>query len=184
MYDSKQLAYKRVNSWYFIIPLSLCIISLAIAYGIGAYKNVVDLTPLEKEILILTLEREDEVVFYENDLIKLIKDLNLKFPEIVYAQAVLETGNFKSEVFLHNNNLFGMKVATIRPTTALGVNLNHAYYSDYKQSVYDYAFYQSYYLKDIKNQDDYLKYLGRSYAEDSLYVNKLKRIIQKNKNRF
>jgi len=30
----------------------------------------------------------------------------VKYPEIVFAQAQLETGNFTSAIFLENNNLF------------------------------------------------------------------------------
>lgn len=33
---------------------------------------------------------------------------NLKHKDIVYAQAILETGHFKSDICLKNNNLFGL----------------------------------------------------------------------------
>lgn len=34
--------------------------------------------------------------------------MEVKHPQIVYAQAVLETGHFKSDLCLNDNNLFGL----------------------------------------------------------------------------
>ena len=42
------------------------------------------------------------------------------YPDIVFAQAILETGEFTSEIFHLNRNLFGMKFPRIRKTTSLG----------------------------------------------------------------
>ena len=41
-------------------------------------------------------------------------------PEIVYRQAVVETGWFTSPVFRNLNNIFGMHYAYTRETTAIG----------------------------------------------------------------
>jgi hypothetical protein len=106
-----------------------------------------------------------------------IISLNLKFPHIVYAQAQLESGNFSSKLFKENNNLFGMKVARVRPTTNSGERLGHAYFQTWRESVVDYAFYQASYLKNITSEEQYLSYLSENYAEDPNYVNKLKNII-------
>lgn len=37
--------------------------------------------------------------------------------KIIVAQATLESGNFKSNVFEQDNNLFGMKLPSVRPKT-------------------------------------------------------------------
>jgi hypothetical protein len=58
--------------------------------------------------------------FTQDKLVGLLKDLNVKYPHIVLAQARLETGGYKSRIFKENNNLFGMRQATVRINTASG----------------------------------------------------------------
>lgn len=118
-------------------------------------------------------------VFSNEALLDYMKKLNMKFYKIVYAQAVLETGHFKSDSFKNGNNLFGMKVAKQRPTTAIGEYLGHAKYSSWKQSVMDYALYQSKYLSKIKSKEEYFSYLQKNYAEDPGYIKKIKSIMGK-----
>jgi len=101
-------------------------------------------------------------------------------PDIVYAQAMLESNNGRSKIFRESNNLFGMKLAKNRPTTAIDEQFGHAYYSTWKASVIDYALYQSAYLRGL-SKESYFKYLSQNYAEDVEYVNKLKAIINKTK---
>lgn len=125
--------------------------------------------------------KKPENEFSEDKLIELLKDLNVKYPHIVLAQAKLETGHFKSKIFNENNNLFGMKEARVRIHTAKGTKNNHAYYDNWVESVYDYAFYQSTYHSDKKNEKQYYKGLDKSYAESKNYSDALKRIIEREK---
>ena len=74
-----------------------------------------------------------------------------------------------------------MKVAKKRPTTNKGEENGHAYYETWQESVVDYAFYQAQYLNDIKTESDYFVYLKQNYAEDTNYVDRLKRIINEEK---
>ena len=115
-----------------------------------------------------------------------VRKLNFKFPYIVYAQALLETGEFKSKMFVENHNLFGMKEANKRINTARGTQNEHAYYNNWENSLIDYALYSATYLYSLDNEDDYLNYLGQYYAEDQQYVSKLKEVIvrEKLKERF
>jgi len=69
-----------------------------------------------------------------------------------------------------------MKQAKLRPSTALGENLNHAYYSKWQESVQDYAFWQVYMAKDIRNEDEYYQLLDQIYAEGDNYSQKLKQL--------
>lgn len=112
----------------------------------------------------------DEVKLY-------LKQINVKFPEIVYAQSVLETGNFTSSVCYENNNLYGMKISTKRPTTAIGSRNGYATYRTWQESVLDYALYQAYYFDNVKTVDEYLDSIG-NYAEDSTYIAKIKVIAK------
>lgn len=126
----------------------------------------------------------DSLTFSQDNLISKMKEINIKYPHIVLAQSQLETGNFTSKIFKHNHNLFGMKEAKARVKLALGTKSNHAYYNTWVESLYDYAFMYCRYLGKINNEEEYYNYLGRVYAEDPLYVNKLKKLAEKNKELF
>ena len=157
--------------------------ALAIVLLVGSCKESEKLSkvvedykkPTEKIVFVYKNGEE----FSQEKLKELIDKLNLKYPEIVYAQAVLESGHFKSKSFSVGNNLFGMKVASIRPTTNSGEYLKHAKYSSWEQSVYDYALYQSTFVFKIKSKKDYYQYLKNNYAGDPTYVEKLKSIVSK-----
>jgi flagellum-specific peptidoglycan hydrolase FlgJ len=72
-----------------------------------------------------------------------------------------------------------MKCATRRPTTNKGEQHNHAYFDTWKDCVIDYAFFSAQYLDDIKTEKEYFEYLSQNYAEDTTYISKLKKIIEK-----
>jgi uncharacterized FlgJ-related protein len=88
-----------------------------------------------------------ETDFNQEKLLGTLKGMNLKFYDIVYAQAIIETGHFTSNIFKNGNNLFGMKVARQRPTTAIGEYKGHAKYESWEESVMDYALFQAAYMK-------------------------------------
>jgi len=105
--------------------------------------------------------------------------LNVRHKDVVLAQIIVETGNLTSPIFKENNNLFGMKEAKSRPTTALGTQRNHAYYISWKESIVDYALWQSSFARGL-SKDEYISYLGQVYAEDSSYTKKIYKLIGKN----
>jgi len=115
--------------------------------------------------------------FSETKLIDLIDSLNFKYPEIVLAQAKLESGYFTSNIFKANNNLFGMKQAYSRVTLNKGNKNGHALYSKWEESVIDYALWYSTYASNCKTEDEFLNLLHKIYAEDNIYKNQLKKII-------
>lgn len=91
----------------------------------------------------------------------------LKHKDIVYAQAILETGHFKSDLCLNGNNLFGLYDSK-----------NHRYYTfdHWKDCVIAYKEMIQY---KYKNGDDYLNFLKEiGYAGDSEYICKLKKLIK------
>ena len=117
-------------------------------------------------------------LFSEDALIELIENCNLKYPHIVLAQAKLESANFTSKIFRQNNNMFGMRKARTRITSAQGESNTYAYYRDWHDCVYDYAMYQSSVMCNVTNENEYFTRLGARYAEDTTYVFKLKKIIK------
>lgn len=52
--------------------------------------------------------------------IQLIWLFNYEFSAMVIAQAKFESGNFQSNAFKQYNNMFGMQMPSVRPTTASG----------------------------------------------------------------
>jgi len=177
-YNKNTLTYKEHN----IIPYGIIVFILLIStffLGVkrGRMIKINNLTNYEKELIVLNID-DTLSDFSEKKLIILMKELNIKFPHIAIAQAKIESANYTSRIYRENNNLFGMKEANVRIHTAQGTQYNHAYYNTWRESVYDYAFYQSRYLSGIKTEEEYLRYLGKSYAESPDYINALKSKIK------
>ena len=169
--NNKELSFTKVPKLVIFLPMFLlAILSLSIGY---LYSS--DVIVLHKEG---TFFVEPKNAFSEDSLREYISELNIPFPEVVFAQAKLESGNFKGRIFLENHNLFGMKKPSIRSTTAKGEQYNHAYYDSWKESVLDYALWSCRYLSKVKTREQYLEYLANNYAEDSLYIHKLRSIIK------
>lgn len=93
----------------------------------------------------------------------------LEHKDIVYAQAVLETGHFKSKVCLKYNNLFGL------------YNSKEKRYCKFKHWTESVVAYLDYVQYRYKPPNDYYKFLSDiGYAEDPDYINKLKGIVSRN----
>ena len=86
-------------------------------------------------------------------------------PDIVVAQAILETGFFKSDLCLKRHNLFGL----FNSRTMDFYSFDH-----WAESVKAYRD-KVQYRYQTGNYYDWLEHIG--YAEDSLYVSKLKNIV-------
>jgi len=110
----------------------------------------------------------------ESILLDSLRSWNCYFPELVLKQMKLETGNFKSNIFLKTNNLMGMTYPMKRKTTAIGKfssgKYNYACYENWIESAKDYLIFQQTYFKpDYYHQ--FLRDVG--YAEDTSYTDKL-----------
>jgi uncharacterized FlgJ-related protein len=140
--------------------------------------DILSLPTFESDITVVNIN-DTLNDFSEEKLIELLLSLNVKFPHIVLAQAKLESGHYSSKIYKENHNLFGMKEAVVRIHTSKGTQFNHAYYSHWKESVYDYAFYQCRYLSTLHTEKEYYSYLSKSYAEANNYVEILKSMVIK-----
>ena len=179
-YDREKLMYSRVciQNWVlYLLSILLFIAIIGFIIGRGTAKEVIISDFKEAETVVFINEID---TFNQEKLVGMLKDLRVKFPYIVMAQSILETGYWKSDIFLENHNLFGMKQARRRITTAESTSRNHAYYNHWRESVYDYAFYQCRYLSQLNTEDEYFQYLGASYAEAERYVPMLKKVIKDN----
>lgn len=119
----------------------------------------------------------DDLPFTKENLMIVIKKYGIRFPDIVMAQAELETGHFTSRSFTRYNNLFGMKMAKSRLTVATGERYGHARYDHWTYSVMDYALFQSTFARKIRTRKGYMRYLGRNYASDERYIDKLTKLL-------
>lgn len=104
------------------------------------------------------LEDVNEEVLY-----KTLKHYKFPNPAIITAQAILESGNFKSKLCLENNNLFGL------------YNSNTLSYFKFDSWISCVFGYKTYILNRYKEGEDYYHFLDRiNYAEDPEYIKKLK----------
>lgn len=176
MYKSKteKLTYEKVNIRKYIgmIALSLIIVFLLSSF---IWKEVI-IIRAEKEVVFK--KRNDS--FSKERFFAEIDKYSFKYPDIIKAQAIVESGHFKSPVFLQNNNMFGMRQAVVRITLAKKTNLNHAYYNHWKECVIDRALYEARYLSKL-SREEYFSYLDQVYAEGDGYSKLLKEVIQKNR---
>jgi len=113
----------------------------------------------------------------ELNVYKQLVKVGIAYPDVVLAQAKIETANFTSKIFRENNNMFGMKLPERRRTTAVGENRNHAKYTSWIQSIIDYKLWQDQMIHRAPTKHAYLAYLKRNYAEDKNYIKKIKQII-------
>lgn len=110
----------------------------------------------------------------------------IKYADVVLAQAILESGHFKSKIAKHNNNLFGMRMPKKRETTAVGTRYGYARYLSWEDSVEDYKMWQDYLFKRHPNmtKDQFKRYLNKLYSTSSNYIGKINTIINKNKSKY
>lgn len=129
---------------------------------------------------------ENDQITYEK-LYEQIIQSGIKFPEVVFAQAILETGHFKSKLFQEANNLFGMKMPIKRETLAIGKKKGgYAVFDNWISSVNDYQLWQGYVLrnKTITTQKEYLILLDKIYSTNKKYVLSLKSIMLRSQHIF
>lgn len=150
----------RIIQYIFMIVFTSVFILLI--YGICTLKYSLP-QPIKKQ-----LEKNKSIIisdtFSENILMHELKLNQIKFPEIVYGQARLETGNFKSKYFKERNNLFGFRARN-----------GYMHFRDWRHCVVYYANWQK---KHYKSGDYYQFLIDINYAEDTSYIKKLKRCIR------
>lgn len=173
-YNKRFVGFVKVT-WPYKLIIGIGII--AIISIIAFFTISLDKQLIEKQV-ILIISKQNQ--FNKEKLIKQIKDMHFNFPYIVYAQSWHETNNFTSGLFTENNNLFAMKKAEKRIRLYEEGSGEYAYYINWTESVYDYGFLYASYLSKLQTEDDYYSYLSQYYAEDTLYVSKVKTIIKEN----
>lgn len=170
-FNEESLQFEKVKlvRWASLVFVAITTCSSFIPIGTRTITNKVEMEPE----LTLTINKDE---FSQEKLKQQIKDLNIAHGDIVFAQFKLESANFKSKMFKENNNFAGMKMASQRPTVAVKLLNNHAYYDNWRDCVIDYALYQAAYLRGL-SRSQYIEYLSSNYAEDPNYINKVLKLI-------
>ncbi len=106
-------------------------------------------------------KNETTFVLNKDNLLVLLKDKGIKYPEIVLNQSLLETGHFTSPVCLDKCNLFGFRDG------------KYLEFESYEKCV---EYYKRWQDRKYKGGDYYNFLKKLPYAEDSLYICKLKRM--------
>ena len=169
-FNKKTLQWEEIKIKHYVYSVLLI---LFIGSSVGFTGGVEISKMIERVPIIIRINNEK---FSEQNLRKEIKKLNLKFENVLIQQYKLETGNGTSQVFKENNNIFGMKNAYFRPSTAIGNNLGHALYENWKYSVADMAMFQAQVLRNVHTEDEYYQFLDQFYSETKDYSTRLKAI--------
>ena len=122
------------------------------------------ITELQDKLAYLRFGTKPHMELNITNLYATLEHYGVKFPKIVMAQALLETGYFTSNVCLQNNNLFGLR----RPSDG-----SYYIFNSWEESVKAYRDYVQYKYKK-GNYYDFLNRIG--YAEDKEYIGKVRRI--------
>lgn len=145
----------------------LFILVIVFVFGYGVKSIIKDLIPDKETITAIPehpyylLEDVNEEVLYNT-----LVHYEFPNPEIITAQAILETGNFKSKLCLDHNNLFGLYDSR---------KMEYMHFDSWLSCVFGY---RKYILNRYKDGEDYYNYLVRiHYAEDPEYIAKLKTIV-------
>jgi hypothetical protein len=144
------------------------------------------------EVHFIKAELNAEIPLTAENLQQHLQSQNILCAKQVFAQLKLESGNLTSYLLKRTNNLGAMRYPFNRNTTAIGMYIpardtivigskkelmkfrttqNYAVYACWTDAVEDYRLWQEKYFNVTKR---YLDFLGKNYAEDSLYVKKIK----------
>lgn len=175
-YNKDTLRFEKLQLWRYIVPIFVVVIVVVLSSFARTTDTIVRLVEGEKRIQLVV---EDD--FSEEAFIQEVGKYNFRYPDLIIAQARLESGNFTSPIFKEGNNLFGMKEAKSRLNVAKGTFRNHALYGSWQESLLDRALYEASYTHKIKDRKSYVAYLDRLYAEDGTYAAKLEKAVTKNK---
>jgi len=153
------------NVIYLLIGITIAAISMiAVIDDIREKEEIQDTIEITEEYY----DETTEPLTFADSVYAYILKLRLEHPDIVFRQAVLESGNFTSKLFTEHNNMFGMRVAKQRPTVASGEWNNYSEYDSWEMSIIDYALLQGIDYHGL-TEKQYLMKLKKNYAQAENY---------------
>ena len=154
---------KTIANWAMLILLcSLLIIT-------SKEEEVIDTYP-DNRVYVLDIRQPDFLTSNnpEEYLDEALEYYNILHKDIVYAQAILETGYFKSRVCREYNNLFGLYNSRTK---------DYYRFEHWSESVVAYIKYIQYRYRSPTDYYTFLDSIG--YATDPQYIIKLKKLVNK-----
>ena len=154
------------------IAIGIVLVSLIVLSLLTASEDPKEYKPSEAKIDTLEYKQHFHGKSPQDGLMEALIYYDIKYPHIVYAQALIETSNFKSDLCLSDNNLFGL------------YNSKRGKYHRFDHWTESVIAYKDFIQYRYKPPEDYYKFLQRiGYAEDSNYISKLKKVVKKNDTR-
>lgn len=103
----------------------------------------------------------------------LLNYFDIKYPNVVEAQARLESAHFTSDVFYNNHNMFGLSRAG-----------KYYKFKHWWESIIAYRFMVQDRYDGEDNDTAYLNWICTFYAEDTLYRQKILAVMKSNTNNY
>lgn len=151
-----------------IVAVLTLVLGFIVAIFINGHKGRA-IEPSTEESITDTLKPSFYFQGPETGLSDALDYYDVKFPEIVYAQAQLETGNFTSTLCIRYNNIFGIYDSSRN---------RYKRYKHWTDCVVDY---KNKIQKRYRDSEDYYSFLKRiHYATSPNYIITLKQIVRRN----
>ena len=149
-----------------IVMLGICMVGITLMYMYEGKASPPNNTITTSDTITLRPKFMDQTP--KEGLRDALEYYGIHHPDIVYAQAILETGHFKSVGCLKHNNLFGL------------YNSRAKRYHRFEHWTESVVAYKKWIQRRYKPPADYYTFLKRiGYATDPQYIQKLKIIVKK-----
>lgn len=143
-----------------LISVLLCIIGLV-------FSSSTTTTHLKPDYVVVPIDRLE---LNKENFFLVCEIYDIKFPEIVYAQARLESGNFKSKLFQTKNNFLGLYNSRIK---------DFYEFDHWTDCLLGYRDLLQFKYTGDDNQETYYKFLkDLPYAMDPEYIKKVRKITE------
>lgn len=154
-----------------VVPWSVVIVLLLQVKSIVSQQPKVENVPvIEVADTIINEQPKFFSQTHKEGLEEALSYYGLENKDIVYAQAVLETGHFKSKVYLNYNNLFGLYDSR---------NKDYYKFNHWTESI---VAYKEWIQKKYQPPNNYYAFLEEiNYAEEKNYTRLLKEIVKNRK---
>ncbi len=159
------------------------IMGTTVLISVGSFFIGKNLNTIINKTLVTQIEfHKKEVKLTPTEFSEILKKYKFIYPEVVMAQAYIETGLGSAGVGRTNKNLFGMRYPTTRVTLAIGEEYGFAVFDNYKESVLDYKLWQTtvFGVNNNISLDEYYQTLDMIYSENKNYSLKVKQVIKSN----
>lgn len=165
VFDEKTLKYEPHNRSSFKI-----IVTVIVAFLLLGATSIVKINRTFEKIPVIVDHKEE--ILNPNNVKNCIKELNIKFEDIVWAQVMIESQNCTSQLAVTQNNITGMEWCKGRPTTSKNIGNRFAFYNSFRDCLIDYSLWQTFSTRSNISREDYLKLLDRVYCPSNLEENK------------